>query len=133
MASSTMYPEQNRDEADRSELALSMVGPKLAALAAQVMRDHPDADPVGIAAESGTIEARRCRTSYEQNSGREIDGGAVATVMPKEQLAEILDRGFPAQAREWLFAGERGKELRFVICTTNGFRVAATPIPGFPG
>jgi hypothetical protein len=123
-----MSSEHEREESDRSQLHIQAVGPKLAALAARVLRDHADADPVGIAAEAGTIEARRCRTQYEQISGIEIEGGAVATVMSKEQLAALLDRDFSPQAREWLFTGERGKELRFVVCTTNGFRVGAMPL-----
>jgi len=122
-------PEHHRDEANRSEFEMSVMGPRLAEQAAAVLRKDPDADPVGLVAEAGTIEARRCRTEYEQKSGIEIDGGAVAVVLPKEILTEILDRGFPTGAREWLFSGSRGRELRFVVCTTNGFRMAAVPIP----
>jgi hypothetical protein len=122
--------DHQEDEANRSERELRALGPKLAAQAAALLRNHPDADPVGLIAEVGTLEARRCRTSFEQRTGIEIEGGGVAVVMPKETLKGILDRQFPEAVRGWLFAGTHGQELRFVICTTNGFRVAAVPIPG---
>jgi hypothetical protein len=122
-------PEHDRDEVDRSELAISFVGPRLAAQAAAVLKKDPDADPVGLAAEAGSLEARRCRTQYEQLTGVEIEGGGVAVVLPKIILEGILDREFPPAARDWLYSGIPGQELRYVICTQNGFRLAAVPIP----
>jgi hypothetical protein len=116
-------------EAERSGDEMKAVGPMLAQQAAAVMRQHPDTDPVGIFAEAGTLEARRCRTKFEQATGVELDDGAVATVMSKDDLDGILDPRFPQTERDWLRAGVRGQELRFVVCTTNGFRVASEPIP----
>jgi hypothetical protein len=125
----SMGTDGQEDEAKRSERGIEAMGPKLAKQAAMLLRDDPDADPVGLIAEAGTLEARRCRTSFEQMTGVELEGGGVAVILPKDEIAKMLDHQFPEAARDWLFAGTRGRELRLVICTTNGFRVAAVPIP----
>lgn len=124
-----MTPDPH-DESERSKREMAALGPKLAEQAAAVLRHDPDADPVGLVAEAGTLEAKRIRTKFEQRTGIELEGGAVAVVLPKEVLHEVLDARFLSVAREWLFAGPRGEELRFVVCTTNGFRVASVPING---
>jgi hypothetical protein len=123
----------HEDEANRSEREIEAMGPKLAEQAATLLRDHPDADPVGLIAEASTLEARRCRTSFEQLTGVELEGGGVAVILPKDEIAKMLDRQFPTAAREWLLSGARGRELRVVICTANGFRVATVPVPASSG
>jgi hypothetical protein len=123
---------EHDDEVVRSEFEMQAMGAKLVQWAAEVLREHPEADPVGIIAESGTLEARRCRTKYEQATGIEFGAEGVATVMPKPDLAAILGPAFPTERLEWVFGGEKGKEIRFVVCTKNGFRVAALPITATP-
>lgn len=130
MTMSDASPFEQFDEEKRSEEQIKMIGPELARQAAAALREDPDADFVGIIAEAGTLESKRCRTKLEQGTGVEFAPQAFAGVLTVDDLTEILDRRFPPQILEWLLAGERGSELRYVVCTKNGFRVAAVPLPG---
>ena len=75
-----------------------MLGPELASRAAETLREHPDADLIGLIAEPGTPEAKRCRTELEQGTGVELGPQGFAGVLTADELATILDRRFPRDA-----------------------------------
>lgn len=125
-----MQNEPDRaSEEERSEQQLRAIAPRLAAQAAEAWRENAGADIVGIVADAGSLEARRCRTRLEQGTGIEFEPQGFAGVLTIGVLAEIVGPDFPPEILEWLGAGNRGQELRLVACTTNGFRVGAIPIP----
>jgi hypothetical protein len=100
--------------------------------AAAVLAERPQAEIVGIIAESGTTECKRIRTLLEQGTGTELAMESFAGIVPVSALSKILDASFPDDALKWMTDPDRVRQLHIVVCTKEAVRVVSVkrPTPG---
>ena len=120
---------EHPEESDPSMAHLHQFVSALAADAVKVLIEHPDAQIVGMIAESGTIECKRARTLVEQATGKEYTTESFAGLLPPAVLSKLLDATFPADALAWMMDAERVGQLHIVICTKGAVRVATVKLP----
>jgi hypothetical protein len=120
------------DDQDPSMAALQKFVAALSSDAARIRRRDPDADLVGVIAESGTGECRRARTLVAQRTGKEFGAENFAGIVPPEILPQILDATFPADALRWVMSRDQKREFPIIICAKNDVRVASVAMPEGP-
>jgi hypothetical protein len=95
-----------------------------------VLAKRPQAEIVGLIAESGTAECKRIRTLVEQGTGTEFATESFAGIVPVSALPKILDSSFPSDAVKWMTDPERVRQLHIVVCTKQAVRVVSVKRPG---
>jgi hypothetical protein len=95
-----------------------------------VLAKRPQAEIVGLIAESGTAECERIRTLVEQGTGTELASESFAGIVPVSALPKILDATFPSDAVKWMTDPERVRQLHIVVCTKQAVRVVSVKRPG---
>jgi hypothetical protein len=97
--------------------------------AESVLAERPQAEIVGLIAESGTIECKRVRTLLEQGTGKEFATESFAGIVPVSALSKILDATFPKDALLWMTDPSRVRQLHIVVCTKQAVRVVSVKRP----
>jgi hypothetical protein len=118
---------------DRPNAAIQKLVAAVVADAAKVLAERPQAEIVGLIAESGTVECKRVRTLLEQGTGVEPTTESFAGMVPVSALPKILDATFPAEALSWMTDPNRVRQLHIVVCARDAVRVVSVKRPGAEG
>ena len=97
---------------------------KLAADAAELARERPDLEPVGLIMDADASEAAEMRATLEKATGQRI--GGFLGVVPRQMVLDILRANAPATLDhlEPVSSG-RHRKLPLVAITKNGYRLGA--------
>ena len=93
----------------------------LARDAAEVVAQHPEAQPVGLIMDADASEASELRTLLEKQTGQRVAG--FLGVVPRNMVLDILRANAP-NTLDFLEPGSGGakRTLPLVAVTKNGFR-----------
>ena len=120
-------PFENFGEQQQSFEMLEQHREVLVREAAEVVREHPGAEPVGVIMDSDASEASELRRLLQGQTGQQVAG--FVGVMPRKLVLEILRANHPAML-DWLEeSGGDGPErkLPLVAVTKRGVRLGCVP------
>ena len=120
-------PFENFGEQQQSFEMLEQHRELLVREAAEVVREHPGAEPVGVIMDADASEASELRRLLQEQAGQRVAG--FVGVMPRKLVLEILRANHPAML-DWLEeSGGDGsqRQLPLVALTRNGVRLGRVP------
>ena len=125
-----MDPFENFAEQQSSYEMLEEHRAALAADAAELLREHPALELVGLIMEAEASEAVAFREAFERATGQSFTGKGFLGVVPRELVLRILRANAPATL-DWLPPSREGppRTIPLVAVTRRGFRFGAVSCP----
>jgi len=119
-------PFEHFGEQQRSHELLGQHRDMLLADARELLREHPNADVVGLILDGDASEAAAMRQELERAAGRSLQGRGFVGVAPRQFVLQILRINAPAML-DWLPASRQDgvHMLPLAAITKSGMRFGA--------